>query len=100
MQAAFDDQGALFVNGYPVLRSEGVYKGQCVQAVIPLTAGDCLVAGWCDNLNELRTGVAFAPGIDFDTVDGSRYVRFSFAGHTEEIHLDLVPLKSGEGSGE
>ena len=27
-----------------------------------------------------RTGVAVAPGIDFDTVDGGRFVRLSFAG--------------------
>ena len=27
-----------------------------------------------------RTGVAMAPGIDFDTVVGSRFVRLSFAG--------------------
>ena len=27
-----------------------------------------------------RTGVAIVPGVDFDTVDGGRFVRFSFAG--------------------
>ncbi len=32
-----------------------------------------------------RTGVAIAPGIDFDTVDGGRFVRFSFAGSAAEI---------------
>lgn len=33
----------------------------------------------------VETGVAATPGIDFDPLDGSRYVRFSFAGATEEI---------------
>ena len=33
----------------------------------------------------VEAGVAFAPGIDFDTTDGHRWVRMSFAGATEEI---------------
>ena len=32
-----------------------------------------------------RTGVAATPGIDFDTVRGMQYVRFSFAGATETM---------------
>lgn len=32
---------------------------------------------WCKQLLE-HTGVAFAPGIDFDPVDGHKYVRLSF----------------------
>ncbi|WP_028654423.1 pyridoxal phosphate-dependent aminotransferase [Nocardioides sp. J54] len=32
-----------------------------------------------------RTGVAVATGIDFDTVDGGRFLRFSFAGSTDDI---------------
>ncbi len=32
-----------------------------------------------------RTGVAATPGIDFDPQRGNRYVRFSFAGDTEEV---------------
>ncbi len=31
------------------------------------------------------TGVAATPGIDFDPVDGNRYVRFSFAGATDTM---------------
>lgn len=31
------------------------------------------------------TGVATAPGIDFDPVDGNRFIRFSFAASTPEI---------------
>ncbi len=32
-----------------------------------------------------RTGVAATPGVDFDPQRGNRYVRFSFAGDTDEI---------------
>jgi aspartate/methionine/tyrosine aminotransferase len=31
------------------------------------------------------TGIAIAPGIDFDTVHGGGYVRLSFAGATSDI---------------
>ena len=31
------------------------------------------------------TGVALAPGIDFDPVDGHRFMRLSFCGTPEEI---------------
>ncbi len=33
----------------------------------------------------METGVALAPGIDFDPVEGDRFVRFSFAAATAEI---------------
>jgi aspartate/methionine/tyrosine aminotransferase len=39
-----------------------------------------------------RTGVALAPGIDFDTVDGGRSVRLSFAGPGAEIEQALERL--------
>ena len=32
-----------------------------------------------------ETGVAVTPGVDFDTVEGGRYVRFGYAGATEDI---------------
>ena len=41
-----------------------------------------------------RTGVALAPGVDFDPVDGSRSVRFSFAGHAAEIEVALERLST------
>jgi len=44
-----------------------------------------------------RTGVGIAPGVDFDTVDGHRSVRFSFAGQGADIEeaLDrLAPIFS------
>jgi aspartate/methionine/tyrosine aminotransferase len=39
---------------------------------------------FCRRLLE-DTGVATAPGIDFDPVDGHRFIRFSFAASTSEI---------------
>ncbi|MCW2845802.1 MAG: aminotransferase, partial [Nocardioides sp.] len=41
-----------------------------------------------------RTGVAVAPGIDFDTVDGSRFVRLSFAGPGADIERALRRLST------
>jgi aspartate/methionine/tyrosine aminotransferase len=38
------------------------------------------------------TGVALAPGVDFDPVDGDRYVRLSFAGATDDIEEALRRL--------
>jgi aspartate/methionine/tyrosine aminotransferase len=38
------------------------------------------------------TGVAIAPGIDFDTVHGGRFVRLSFAGPTSDIEEALRRL--------
>ncbi|MDF1750823.1 MAG: aminotransferase class I/II-fold pyridoxal phosphate-dependent enzyme, partial [Alphaproteobacteria bacterium] len=43
-------------------------------------------------LNE--TGVAITPGLDFDAVRGSRTVRFSFAGTTEEVRAAAEALKA------
>jgi aspartate/methionine/tyrosine aminotransferase len=40
-----------------------------------------------------RTGVAVATGVDFDTVDGGRFIRFSFAGPREVIEEALVRLR-------
>ena len=41
-----------------------------------------------------RTGVAMAPGIDFDTEIGHRFVRFSFAGPRSDVELGLERLAS------
>ncbi len=48
--------------------------------------------GWCLRLLE-ETGVATAPGIDFDTRRGNEFVRMSFAGGTEEIGEGLARLE-------
>jgi aspartate/methionine/tyrosine aminotransferase len=39
-----------------------------------------------------RTGVAVAPGIDFDTEVGNRFIRFSFAGKREDVAVGLERL--------
>jgi aspartate/methionine/tyrosine aminotransferase len=39
------------------------------------------------------TGVAIAPGIDFDPVNGGRFVRLSYAGATEHMHTALERLR-------
>jgi aspartate/methionine/tyrosine aminotransferase len=39
------------------------------------------------------TGVAVAPGIDFDQVDGARSIRLSFAGATDTITAGLQALR-------
>ncbi len=41
-----------------------------------------------------RTGVGLAPGVDFDTVDGGRFVRLSFAGPTADIEEALARLST------
>ncbi|WP_433196229.1 pyridoxal phosphate-dependent aminotransferase [Nocardia sp. CA-107356] len=46
---------------------------------------------WCAEVLN-HTGVALAPGVDFDTVAGHRTVRFSFAGATADIEAALVRL--------
>ena len=46
---------------------------------------------WCRRLLA-ETGVAVAPGIDFDTVDGGRFVRLSFAGRQSEMVTALDRL--------
>jgi aspartate/methionine/tyrosine aminotransferase len=40
-----------------------------------------------------RTGIAAAPGIDFDQVDGHRFLRFSFAGSTRTVTGALTALE-------
>lgn len=47
--------------------------------------------GFCTRLLE-ETGVATAPGIDFDPVGGGRFVRFSFAVSTAEVEEALARL--------
>ncbi|MFC3964320.1 pyridoxal phosphate-dependent aminotransferase [Nocardia jiangsuensis] len=46
---------------------------------------------WCAEVLA-HTGVALAPGLDFDTARGHRTVRFSFAGATADIEAALARL--------
>jgi aspartate/methionine/tyrosine aminotransferase len=39
-----------------------------------------------------ETGVAVAPGVDFDPIDGHRWIRLSFAGATAEVEEGLRRL--------
>ena len=48
--------------------------------------------GFCLKLLE-ETGVATAPGVDFDPVEGGRFMRFSFALSTPEIEEALARLE-------
>jgi len=48
--------------------------------------------GWCLRMLE-ETGVAMAPGIDFDTRRGNEFVRLSFAGTATEIEEGLARLE-------
>lgn len=41
-----------------------------------------------------ETGVAATPGVDFDEAEGDRYVRFSFAGSTEDMQRAVAALKN------
>ncbi len=44
-----------------------------------------------------ETGIAITPGIDFDAARGGRYVRFSFAGSTEDMAEAARRLKAWRG---
>jgi aspartate/methionine/tyrosine aminotransferase len=48
--------------------------------------------GFCRRLLQ-ETGVATAPGVDFDPVDGGRFIRFSFAVSTAEVEEALRRLQ-------
>lgn len=48
---------------------------------------------WCEQVLA-ATGVALAPGIDFDQIDGHRMIRLSFCGQTEELSEALNRLAS------
>ncbi len=67
VQFACDDEGELWVDNVPVCRAEGVYLGGCVQAVVPMAAGEHLISGYVRNLNALRTG---AVGAGWSMSDG------------------------------
>jgi len=53
---------------------------------------------WCADLLA-RTGVAIAPGIDFDTVHGHQRIRLSFAGSSDTIEEALERLRPRLGRG-
>jgi aspartate/methionine/tyrosine aminotransferase len=48
---------------------------------------------FCEKLVR-ETGVATAPGVDFDPVNGHRFIRFSFAVSTPEVEDALARMKT------
>ncbi|NMN97089.1 aminotransferase class I/II-fold pyridoxal phosphate-dependent enzyme [Antrihabitans stalactiti] len=84
---------ALLLNGLPELGiselapADGAFY---VYADIGHLTADS--TGWCRQVLA-DTGIALAPGVDFDTARGSRTVRFSFAGATVEIEEALERLQ-------
>ena len=52
---------------------------------------------FASNIARLKTlaeaGVAASPGVDFDRVNGGRYVRFSYAGSRETMHKALERMQ-------
>jgi aspartate/methionine/tyrosine aminotransferase len=83
---------ALLLDGLPALGitrlapADGAFY---VYADVSGFTSDSMV--FCERLLA-QTGVAIAPGIDFDTVDGARHVRMSFAGSTSDIEEALRRL--------
>lgn len=61
IQWLFDDEGEGWVDNVPGVKTVGIYKGGCNQTRMTLAGGvDHLIAGFVDNLNAERIGVAFA----------------------------------------
>jgi aspartate/methionine/tyrosine aminotransferase len=75
----------LLVDG---LRRIGLHKVAPIDgafyAYIDVSAYTTDSLSWCQRLLA-ETGVAIAPGIDFDPVDGGKFVRISFAGAEADL---------------
>ncbi|WP_156253251.1 pyridoxal phosphate-dependent aminotransferase [Pseudactinotalea terrae] len=77
-QVALD--GAARLGWGPIAPADGAFY---LYAGVPLGRYQDSVA-WCRALLE-EQGVALVPGVDFDGVDGSRYVRLSFAAGEQAV---------------
>lgn len=112
--AAFDPESYAYVDAevarYRVNRDvllDGL-SGLGVDRVAPADGGFYLYAdvshltddsmGFCARLLR-ETGVAIAPGVDFDPVRGGRFVRMSYAGATADMHTALARLETWLGTG-
>ena len=68
--------------------------------LVGLLAGAAVVAvvgtrWWHDaHRTDLARALAVAPGVDFDPVDGGRFIRMSFAGATADIKETLARLEA------
>jgi aspartate/methionine/tyrosine aminotransferase len=89
-----DGHVARYARNRAVLREALVQAGVPDDRIAPADGAFYLwldVSAWTDDSEQLcaswldELGVAATPGIDFDPVDGRRFVRFSYAGATEEV---------------
>jgi aspartate/methionine/tyrosine aminotransferase len=83
---------ALLLDGLPRLGIDRLTPADgafYVYADVSQLTGDSLA--WCRELLD-ATGVALASGLDFDTIDGGRFVRLSYAGATADIEEALRRL--------
>jgi len=85
---------ALLLDGLPKLGIDKLAPADGAFTSTPTSAPDertrWRTAGSCWP----RPGVAVAPGIDFDTADGTSFIRLSFAGSTEDVIEALTRLGS------
>ena len=101
--ARYADNRALLLAGLPRLGLDRLapadgafYVYADVSHLVGPTAGSPMAAdsmALCHRLLD-ETGVATAPGVDFDTVDGGHFVRLSFAGSTAEVGEALHRLEA------
>ena len=90
----YADNRRLLLEGLPALGVERLAPADgafYVYADVGHLTQDSL--GFCLDVLD-RTGVAMAPGIDFDTVDGGRFVRLAFAGSQAAIREGLTRLST------
>ena len=73
--------------GMPVDESDGAFYAY---ADVGRFTNDSL--GFCKDLLQVA-GVAATPGIDFDRVNGHRFVRFSYAGSKQTMETALQRMR-------
>ncbi len=91
--ARYAENRALLLDGLPRLGIDRLAPADgafYVYADVSHLTGDSMA--FCHSLLA-DTGVATAPGVDFDTVDGHRFLRFSFAGAPAEVAEALGRLE-------
>jgi aspartate/methionine/tyrosine aminotransferase len=91
--ARYAENRALLLEGLPWLGIDRLAPADgafYVYADVSHLTGDSMA--FCHSLLA-DTGVATAPGVDFDTVDGHRFLRFSFAGAPAEVAEALGRLE-------
>ena len=82
----------------PAIQIDGLVR-KLREVVNAIRGHERLIMDFCTRLLQ-ETGVACAPGVDFDPVDGHRFMRFSFAVSTplvEEAIARMVPWFARQG---